>query len=86
MHSLLPLPYWNSYGLIPVPHWIGIGKFTVIDDAIIAEADLGVNFFVDTEGLGQPRAEYVCKYLSELNPDVQGSYINDVSLLISKDY
>ncbi|KAF8450128.1 hypothetical protein BGX38DRAFT_1184591 [Terfezia claveryi] len=64
----------------------GIGKFTVIDDATIAEVDLGVNFFVDAEGVGLPRAEYTCKYLSELNPDVQGSYINDsLSNLITSD-
>lgn len=69
-----------------MPRGIGIGKFTVIDDVTIAEADLGVNFFVDAEGVGQSRAEYTCKYLSELNPDVQGSYINDVGLLTSKDY
>lgn len=69
-----------------MPRGTGIGKFTVIDDAAIAEADLGVNFFVEAEGVGQSRAEYTCKYLSELNPDVQGSYINDVSLLTSKDY
>ncbi|KAA8570941.1 hypothetical protein MFRU_011g00230 [Monilinia fructicola] len=52
----------------------GIGKFTIADEAIVDEADLGVNFFLDEESLGQSRAERCVKLLQELNPDVKGDW------------
>ncbi|KAI9649546.1 hypothetical protein NHQ30_002126 [Ciborinia camelliae] len=52
----------------------GIGKFTIADDALVNEADLGVNFFLDEESLGQSRAEQCVKLLQELNPDVKGDW------------
>ncbi|KAF2148997.1 hypothetical protein K461DRAFT_315933 [Myriangium duriaei CBS 260.36] len=55
----------------------GIGKFTIQDSAIVSEADLGINFFLDDSSLGKPRAEQTCKYLLELNPDVSGHYITE---------
>lgn len=51
---------------------VGIGKFTIIDDAIVKDADLGVNFFLDEENLGRPRAAACTALLRELNPDVEG--------------
>jgi amyloid beta precursor protein binding protein 1 len=56
----------------------GIGQFTILDDAQVTEEDLGVNFFLEEESLGQSRAEQTCKYLQELNPDVSGRFINQV--------
>ena len=56
----------------------GIGRFTIIDDAVVSEADLGCNFFLDDSCLGESRAACTYKLLSELNPDVQGAYNNDV--------
>lgn len=50
----------------------GIGGFTIVDPAIVTEPDLGVNFFLSEESLGKPRAEETCRYLRELNPDVDG--------------
>lgn len=50
----------------------GIGFFTIIDDKLITEHDLGNNFFVDSNTLSQPRSEIVKSFLLELNPDVQG--------------
>jgi amyloid beta precursor protein binding protein 1 len=50
----------------------GIGKFMVADDVVVGEIDLGVNFFLDEDGLGLPRSEYCVKLLQELNPDVEG--------------
>ncbi|KAF8466212.1 hypothetical protein BDZ91DRAFT_725792 [Kalaharituber pfeilii] len=62
----------------------GIGKFTIVDDAVVTAADLGVNFFLEESCVGRPRAESTCQYLAELNPDVQGAYINDsISSLIT---
>ncbi|KAI4867912.1 hypothetical protein F4820DRAFT_467054 [Hypoxylon rubiginosum] len=52
----------------------GIGKFTIVDDAIVNEADLGVNFFLDDSCLGHLRSECCTKLLQELNPEVQGDW------------
>jgi len=51
----------------------GIGKFTIADDAIVMEADLGVNFFLDDQCLGKSRSKCCTDLLQELNPDVQGT-------------
>lgn len=53
---------------------IGIGKFTIADEELVNEADLGVNFFLDEESLGKSRAEQCVKLLQELNPDVKGDW------------
>jgi amyloid beta precursor protein binding protein 1 len=52
----------------------GIGKFTIADKAIVSEADLGVNFFLDEDCLGKSRAKCCAELLQELNPDVEGDY------------
>lgn len=54
--------------------FLGIGKFTIADDAVVDEADLGVNFFLDEASLGKSRAEYCAELLVELNPEVQGDW------------
>ena len=35
----------------------GIGKFTIVDDAVVTHQDLACNFFVDHQSLGRSRAE-----------------------------
>jgi amyloid beta precursor protein binding protein 1 len=60
----------------------GIGHFTIQDSAIVSEADLGVNFFLEEEHLGGFRAEHTCNLLKELNPDVQGNFITEVLTVI----
>ncbi|KAF2265798.1 hypothetical protein CC78DRAFT_559682 [Lojkania enalia] len=55
----------------------GIGNFTIQDSAVVSEADLGVNFFLEEEHLGGFRAERTCALLKELNPDVQGNFITE---------
>lgn len=50
----------------------GIGQFTVMDGAIVSEADMGSNFFVTPESAGKPRAEVVVENLCEMNEDVRG--------------
>ncbi|PHH75383.1 hypothetical protein CDD82_4468 [Ophiocordyceps australis] len=52
----------------------GIGSFTIADDAYVDQADLGVNFFVDSSWLGKSRAECCCRMLLELNPEVKGDW------------
>lgn len=56
----------------------GIGNFTIQDSAVVSEADLGVNFFLEEEHLGSFRAEHTCNLLKELNPDVQGTFVTEV--------
>ncbi|KAI1714642.1 thiF family domain-containing protein [Ditylenchus destructor] len=41
----------------------GVGKFRVIDDAVIGESDLGQNFFTTADDVGKSRAEIVVKNL-----------------------
>ncbi|GKT45514.1 NEDD8-activating enzyme E1 regulatory subunit [Colletotrichum spaethianum] len=52
----------------------GIGKFTIADDAVVNEADLGVNFFLDESHIGKSRAQSCTELLLELNPEVQGDW------------
>lgn len=56
----------------------GVGKFTIIDDQIVKEADLGTNFFLDVDSLEKSRAERTAALLAELNPEVEGRFINAV--------
>lgn len=58
----------------------GIGNFTIQDSSIVAEADLGVNFFLDRHSVGHFRAQKCCAHLQELNPDVSGHAISEVSV------
>lgn len=54
--------------------FIGIGQFTIVDDAVVEDADLGVNFFLDESSHGKPRAQCTTEYLLELNPEVSGEW------------
>jgi amyloid beta precursor protein binding protein 1 len=54
-----------------------IGSFTVVDNCKVTERDLGNNFFVTPESLGHSRAQVTSELLKELNPDVQGDFIED---------
>ncbi|KAF3490859.1 NEDD8-activating enzyme E1 regulatory subunit [Arthroderma uncinatum] len=63
----------------------GIGGFTIVDPATVSEPDLGVNFFLTEDSLGKSRAEETCKYLRELNEDVDGGYSSKPILDLLKD-
>lgn len=45
-----------------------------MDDAIVGDADLGVNFFLDESSRGKPRAQCTTELLLELNPEVSGDW------------
>ena len=47
----------------------GIGAVTIVDGNLCVAEDLGNNFFVTDEHLGQPRAKVAAEMLQELNPD-----------------
>ncbi|KAJ1973551.1 hypothetical protein H4R35_004058, partial [Dimargaris xerosporica] len=53
----------------------GVGGFTIVDDQNVTKKDLGQNFFVTTQEVGQSRARVVVRHLKELNEDVLGQAI-----------
>ena len=55
----------------------GIKEFTIVDDSIVEQRDLGNNFFLTQDRLGESKAMVMCENLNELNPDdVTGKYQN----------
>lgn len=58
----------------------GCGSFTIVDDAVVGEEDLGVNFFLEEESLGKSRAEESTRLLKELNPEVKGEGIKEARI------
>ena len=53
---------------------IGIGRFTIADETIVGDADLGVNFFLEESSKGKSRARCCTELLQELNPEVVGDW------------
>ncbi|KAI2615466.1 hypothetical protein GGR54DRAFT_290727 [Hypoxylon sp. NC1633] len=49
----------------------GIGSLTVVDDQLVTEADLGSQFFLSEENIGQNRAEAAVRRIQRLNPRVK---------------
>lgn len=49
----------------------GIGSLTVVDDHIVEEADLGAQFFLSKDHIGQNRADAASGNIRKLNPRVQ---------------
>ena len=60
----------------------GVGNFTIVDERMVQEEDLGVNFFLEESSLGRSRAEECCKFLQELNPEVKGYAVQEVRFLV----
>uniref|UniRef100_A0A1Q3FA90 NEDD8-activating enzyme E1 regulatory subunit n=1 Tax=Culex tarsalis TaxID=7177 RepID=A0A1Q3FA90_CULTA len=55
----------------------GIGGFTIVDSGFVSEEDIGCNFFLDSGSVGQSRARSCMQLLQELNPDVNGEYVEE---------
>ena len=55
----------------------GIGAFTVIDNGVVSDEDVGNNFFFEVSSVGGRRAAIATKLLLELNPDVRGDSIDE---------
>uniref|UniRef100_A0A2M4CYD2 NEDD8-activating enzyme E1 regulatory subunit n=1 Tax=Anopheles darlingi TaxID=43151 RepID=A0A2M4CYD2_ANODA len=55
----------------------GIGGFTIVDEQLVREEDVGCNFFLDHGSIGQSRAKRCMQLLRELNPDVNGDYVDE---------
>ncbi|GAP87452.1 putative ubiquitin-like 1-activating enzyme e1 a [Rosellinia necatrix] len=49
----------------------GVGSLTILDDQIVTEADLGAQFFLSQENIGQNRAEAATIQAQKLNPRVR---------------
>ncbi|RYP28719.1 hypothetical protein DL767_007062 [Monosporascus sp. MG133] len=49
----------------------GIGSLTLVDDQNVSEADLGAQFFLSEENIGQNRAEAASREIQKLNPRVK---------------
>ncbi|KAI0883381.1 uncharacterized protein GGS22DRAFT_29733 [Annulohypoxylon maeteangense] len=49
----------------------GIGSLTIVDDQIVTEADLGAQFFLSEENVGQSRAQAASVRIQKLNPRVK---------------
>lgn len=45
----------------------GVGRFCIIDDAIVDNSDLGQNFFLTQNDCGKQRASVLTKYLMVKN-------------------
>ncbi|EDS44112.1 NEDD8-activating enzyme E1 regulatory subunit [Culex quinquefasciatus] len=55
----------------------GIGGFNIVDSGLVTEEDIGCNFFLDSGSVGQSRARSCMQLLQELNPDVNGEYVDE---------
>ncbi len=55
----------------------GISGFTIVDGSKVEAADLGNNFMVGPDALGEPRAKVVTDLVTELNDAVAGSYLEE---------
>ena len=64
----------------------GIGSFCIVDDAIVTERDLSLNFFLEPTDLGGSRAKAVTQKLLELNPSVRGSHANSFSQICLENF
>merc|ERR1712168_1054501 len=51
-----------------------IGEFTIVDDANVSGSDLGNNFFVTQDKIGEPRAKVVMENMLEMNGGVKGNF------------
>ena len=56
----------------------GVGTFTIVDDAVVTGADVGSNFFLLPEHIGEPRAKASCELLEELTGQVKGKWVGKV--------
>ena len=45
------------------------GEIIIVDDHVVTEEDIGINFFLEAESVGKQRANEVARLLSEMNPD-----------------
>jgi len=54
----------------------GVGHFTIVDGHKISGEDIGNNFFLDKDQLGNNRGSVATELLLELNPEVRGECVD----------
>ncbi|EEC76422.1 hypothetical protein OsI_14093 [Oryza sativa Indica Group] len=60
----------------------GVGSVTVVDGSKVEQSDMGNNFLLDAECLGQSRAKSVCSFLQELNDAVNAKFVEESPLAL----
>ena len=55
----------------------GVGRFTIVDGKKVTGEDMGNNFFLDKDSLGQSRGSVATRFLLELNPEVRGDCVDE---------
>jgi len=65
----------------------GIGKFTIVDDKKVTGSDVGSNFFLTVDQIGQSKAKCITELLKSLNEFVEADYVekDPVSLINEGD-
>ena len=58
----------------------GLGSFTIIDHQLVTLDDCGSNFFVHPSMIDQSRARVTCEFLTQLNPEVHGTFVEKPSI------
>uniref|UniRef100_A0A671MKZ5 NEDD8-activating enzyme E1 regulatory subunit n=1 Tax=Sinocyclocheilus anshuiensis TaxID=1608454 RepID=A0A671MKZ5_9TELE len=58
----------------------GIGVFTLVDGHKVSGEDVGNNFFLTSSSIGKNRAQAATELLQELNSDVSGNFVEEVSV------
>ncbi|XP_071476707.1 NEDD8-activating enzyme E1 regulatory subunit-like [Diadema antillarum] len=55
----------------------GVGSFTIVDGSKVRGEDVGNNFFLMKDSIGQARAQVAAELLQELNSDVRGDFVEE---------
>ncbi|KAJ3311180.1 NEDD8-activating enzyme E1 regulatory subunit [Blyttiomyces sp. JEL0837] len=55
----------------------GIGAFTILDNHVVTGADIGSNFFLTPDSLGQLRGRCCTELLAELNEEVAAHHVDE---------
>uniref|UniRef100_A0A8C1ZJN8 NEDD8-activating enzyme E1 regulatory subunit n=1 Tax=Cyprinus carpio TaxID=7962 RepID=A0A8C1ZJN8_CYPCA len=64
----------------------GIGSFTIVDGHKVSGEDVGNNFFLTSSSIGKNRAQAATELLQELNGDVSGNFVEEVSVNVNQAY
>ena len=55
----------------------GLGAFTIVDERKVGGEDVGNNFFLDYESVGENRGVVATRLLVEMNHEVRGDAVED---------
>ena len=55
----------------------GLGAFTIVDERKVGGEDVGNNFFLDPESMGENRGAVATRLLVEMNHEVRGDAVEE---------